>query len=320
MNDRVSVIIPARNEAHLKKTVVDLLAHAAGDIEILVFLDGPQPDPQLPADARIRVIWNDPAIGMRPCINAGAELATGKYLLKVDAHCMFAPGYDAALRADCDEDWLAVPTRHSIDGETWRVKGRDYNYSILTYPYLASMYGEGLHAVTFPWNQNKAVNAARAHLLVDDLLSAQGSCWFQHRANFLRLGPLDHANLYFYQESQETMLRQWVTGGRCVINKRTWYAHWHKGKESQGADGRPGRGYYLDVRKKRSSEAFSTDWWLNNRQPGAQRTFVSLIEQFWPLLAEMTDPRYAWPADWRDFEKHRKAFAERPADQIPAHT
>lgn len=316
---RVSVIIPARNEKYLAATVRDLLANAEGDLEILVFLEGPQPDPQLPTDPRVQAIWHAVPQGMRPCINEGAARATGQYLLKCDAHCRFAPGFDTALKADCDRDWLVVPTRDSLDGETWARKRRDYNYSILTYPYLPSMYGEGLHAVTFPWDQNKTINAARAHRKVDDLLSAQGSCWFQHTQTFLDDGPLDHANLYFYQESQETMLRRWMRGGRCVVNKRTWYAHWHKGKESTGADGRPGRGYYLDLRKKRSSEAYSTDYWIHDRCPGATRTFVSLIEQFWPLIAEMTDPRYAWPADWRDFGKHRQAFYTRSPEQLPAH-
>jgi hypothetical protein len=33
-----------------------------------------------------------------------------------------------------------------------------------------------------------------------------------------------------------------MTGGRCRVDKTTWYAHLHKGKDNVGADGRPGAG------------------------------------------------------------------------------
>lgn len=317
MNSRVSIIVPARNEKYLTPTVEGLLAHAAGDIEVLVMLDGGVPEvTPLPTDPRVRVFRRTVdathEAGMRFCINEGAAAATGRYLMKCDAHCLFAHGYDEALKADCEDNWLVVPTRHSVDPATWTMTRRNFNYHVLTFPYLPTMYGEGLHAVTFPWELNKQVNRERADRPVDDLLSFQGSCWFQPTALFRRLGPLDHTNYYFYQEAQEVGLRVWMAGGRCVVNKKTWYAHLHKGRGE-------GRGFYLSLARKRASERYAADFWLHDRWPGATRTFVSLIEQFWPLLCQMTDPRYAWPADWRAFAKHKSAFDRRPADQIPAH-
>lgn len=309
---RVSICIPARNERHLAKTVAGLLANAAGDVEILVMLDGAWADPPLPEDPRVKVVHYTESQGMRIVTNTAARIATGEFFMKCDAHCLFAPGYDEALKADCEDDWLVVPTRHSVDGATWTMKRRDFNYHVLTFPYLPSMYGEGLHAVTFPWDANKALNADRATVPIDDLMSFQGSCWFQHTAYFNRLGPLDHAHYYFYQEAQEIGLRVWMTGGRCVINKKTWYAHLHKGKDE-------GRGFYLSLKRKRESERYSSDFWLNDRWPGATRSFVSLVEQFWPQLQRLTDPKYAWPADWRALERHKAVFDARTPDQIPAH-
>src|SRR3990167_2971285 len=306
---RVSVIIPARNEAHLQKTVTGLLTNAAGDLEVIVVLDGgPWPDP--PLDPRAIVVRHNEPRGMRPSINEAAEIASGQYLMKCDGHMIFGEGYDEIMKADCAEDWLVVPTRHSIDANAWErdgeqaaVRRRDWNYHFMSHPFRDSMYGSGFHAVTTTWDQNRRLNAERAHIRVDDLMSFQGSCWFQHTANFHRLGPLDSTHLgAFYQEAQQVGLRQWITGGRCVITKSTFGAHWHKGKDSVGADGRQGRGFRLDLREKRRAEAFYTDYWINNRYPGATRTFDSLIEQFWPLLAKwLTDPRYSWPDDWRDW-------------------
>lgn len=325
---RVSVIIPSRNERYLQHTIDSLLANAGGDVEVIVVLDGgPWPDPPLKDDKRLVVIRHNESTGMRPSINEAAQVASGQYLLKCDAHCIFGEGYDEILKADCDEDWLAVPTRHSIDGPTWErdgekaaIRERNWNYGILTFPFLPSMYGEGLHCVTFPWDQNKVVNAERKDILIDDLMASQGSCWFQHCATFLSDGPLDHDRFYFYSENQEVSLfRFWLRGRRCVINKKVFYAHFHKGRDHRGADGRQGRGFYLSLQRKRECERQVTEICLSNSWPGQTRTFESVVEQFWPLISQMKDPRYAWPEDWRDWEKHRTWFESRTPDQIPAH-
>ena len=364
INDRVSIIIPARNERYLTATVQGLLDNAAGDVEVLVMLDGlfellldqaakvgrntkdpavqdelrararrdaSEAERMLPKDRRVWAIRRAGEPGMRHCINEGAALATGRYLMKCDAHCIFDQHYDAKLKRDCEENWLAVPTRHSVNQETWTVKKRHFNYHYLTFPFSPSMYGYGLHGKTFDWDYNKIINAETAQVPIDDLMSFQGSCWFQHRENFLRLGPLDHANYYFYSESIEIGLRQWMTGGRCVINKHTWYAHLHKGRAE-------GRGFFLDLRGKRRSEKYNTDFWLNDRWPGATWTFVQFIEHFWPLLDRLQwqacpgDARCGvqaphaphqfgdrWPDDWRNFEKYRLEFEARPPEAIPAH-
>ena len=323
---RVSIVIPARNERFLVPTITGLLAAAAGDVEIIPVLDGRLANgkfQELPDDPRIKPIFKDVPEGMRPAINDGARAATGEFLLKADGHVILGPGYDEILKADCDFDWVVVPTRHSIDPTTWTMKPRDFNYTILTYPFLPSMYGAGFHAVTFPWDQNKNVNAQRKDLPIDDIIGAQGSIWFQHTAYFLGFPPLDHEALNFYQENQEVTLRILATGGRSVINKRTWGAHYHKGKENVGADGRPGRGFYLDVRKKRDSEAQVVEWCLNGWPASwgpTTRRFESIVEQHWWLISQMKDPRYAWPADWRDWATHAAWFANRTPDQVPAHT
>lgn len=311
---RVSIIIPARNERFLQPTIDGLLKNAGGDVEILACLDGYWPDPALKDDKRVRILHfpetvradgKHVGVGMRPCENVAARVATGEFLMKLDAHCIVAPGYDEELKASCAPGDLVVPTRHSIEPTTWTMKRRDFNYHYLTFPFDLSMYGYGLHAKTYDQETNRRLNAERAAVPVDDLMSFQGSCWFQRTSDFERLGPLDHENYYFYQEAQEVGLRVWMTGGRCLINKRTWYAHLHKGAAE-------GRGFWLSLDGKRRSERFATDFWLNDRWPGATRTFASFIEHFWPLPG--------WPDDWRDFDKYRQQFESRTADQIPAHT
>ena len=318
---RVTAIVPGCNERFMGATIRDLLAQARGDVEILAILDGgPLPDATcpLPTDPRVRVIRHETLQGMRQSTNEAVQLATGEFLMKCDAHCRFGEGWDEILKADCDGDWIAVPTRQSLDGDTWAVRTRDYNYHYLTFPYSESMYGYGIHGKTFGQTENRAINRARAHLPVDDLMSFQGSCWFTPKASFLRLGPLDHEHYYFYAEAIELGMRQWASGGRVVINKQTWYAHLHKGNNNlHTIDGRVGRGFFLNLKGKRQSEAYATDFWLNNRWPQTMLSFEQFMARFdWLMARVQGDDR--WPVDWAD-PKHRFDFLHRPAERIPAH-
>ena len=91
---KVSVIIPSRNEQFMPQTVEDILAKATGDIEVIVILDGYWPDPILPDHQNLILVHHGKPKGMRASINAGAAVATGDYLMKCDAHCMFGEGFD----------------------------------------------------------------------------------------------------------------------------------------------------------------------------------------------------------------------------------
>lgn len=297
---KVSIIIPSRNETYLQKTLDDILKKATGEIEILPVIDGPSKHPITPSkpDPRVKPIFNKIPQGMRPSENTAAQFATGRYLMKCDAHCIFKEGFDETLKSCCDEDHLVVPTRHSIDPETWRIKGRNFNYHYMTFPYDLSMYGYGLHAKTYEWHENKRINEEKKDKRVDDLMTFQGSCWFTQRDAFFRLlYPLDHANYYFYQEAQEVGLKFWMSGGKCLVNKDTWYGHLHKGATH-------GRGFYLSLHGKRNSETYSADYWLNDRFPLATRKWKWYIEHFWPVLG--------WPEDWED-PKYKEDFLKKIA-------
>ena len=68
--NKVSIIIPARNEKYLEKTIRNVLENATGEIEIIAILDGYIPDPQINInDDRVIFVHNEVAIGQRPAIN-----------------------------------------------------------------------------------------------------------------------------------------------------------------------------------------------------------------------------------------------------------
>ena len=276
---RLSIIIPARNEQYLAATVADILRNAVGEVEVLVVLDGY--DTPLPDDPRVVVLRKLRAEGMRPAVNDAVKLAAGKFLMKCDAHCSFAYGFDDVLTAECDSDWVVVPRRYGLDPIKWERddSARDAHY--LCWPYRDPGKAPAMRGLT--WHQ-RALD--RADVLLDDEMSSQGSCWFQHREYFLRFDgvPLDGYGP-FVQEFQQIGNRTWLSGGRVVVNKKTWYSHWYK---------RDGQGYVLSPRQSREGIAYSADLWLHNKWDERARDIEWLVDKFWPVPS--------WPEDkgaWR---------------------
>jgi glycosyltransferase involved in cell wall biosynthesis len=290
---KVSILIPARNERFLQKTLDDLLAKAAGDIEIIVTLDGPPFENQFPTvDPRVRIVYNETPVGMRAAINQAAACASGEFLLKIDGHCMVGPGYDEILKAEMLEpDWVAIPRRYSLEPETWTFlpNGKppvDYHY--LCYPFIKP-HEVGLHGNV--WTQRAK---ERQDILIDDEMSSQGSCWFLRARHFVAMSLMDETGYgAFVQEAQEICNKTWLSGGRVIINKKTWYAHLHKGKTY-------GRGYFISKPKMIRGAQWSADLWMNNAWPGQVRTIEWLVEHFWPVPTWPQDPA-SWIRNTVDF-------------------
>jgi len=289
--DKLSIIIPARNEQFLSNTINDIFSKSQGPIEVIVVLDGYWPNPPLIEKNNLVILHKGTPEGMRPAINSAANIATGKYLMKVDAHCVFDEGFDVKLQKDCKEDWLVVPTRYSVDHEKWeRTKvNNPIQYHYLSFPYEVSIHGRGIQSRPF----GNDYNLLRKDILIDDLMTFQGSCWFMHKDYFFNIiHPMDHENYYFFQESQELGMKVWLSGGRVVVNKNTWYAHLHKGRFF-------GRGFFLSKKRKIESERYSTDFWVNNKWDKRIHDFKWLVDKFWPLPG--------WLEDWED-EKYTIKF------------
>lgn len=286
---KLTIVIPARNEIYLNQTIDHIYSMATGEIEIILVLDDCWNLP-LPADRpNLTIVHWGGRRGMRAAINAGAEIGRGEYLLKCDAHVAFCEGFDELLAMDCDADWVVTPKRYSLDVDTWGpTTKRPVTYEWLTYPY---QNGEtvGLHA-KYWWY---AREAARMAYDVDENMAFQGSCWFMPMDYFRRLiYPMDDANYgMFIGEPQEIGLKVWLGGGRNMLNKNVWYAHLWKGKPyrelHQKTMGFPyTRVGYNELVK---GNAYSTDFWFNNRWEKRVHDLAWLVERFWPVPG--------WPED-----------------------
>jgi hypothetical protein len=98
-----------------------------------------------------------------------------------------------------------------------------------------------------------------------------------------RLGDADiekYGN--FIQEFQELGLKVWLGGGQVKVNKKTWYAHLHKGKTY-------GRGYSLSGSGHKEGTEFATKYWMLDQWPERVHDLKWLIEKFSPVPS--------WPED-----------------------
>ncbi len=292
--DSVTVIIPSRNEIFLQKTIQDIIAKAKGDIEVIAILDGYWPveekrqfwsTPAIIDDPRVRYLHFSNPRGMRNAINSAAAVAKGKYLMKCDAHCMFAEGFDQILSANCEDNWIAIPRRKRLDAELWAiqdVKKPDIDYHFLDCP-ITNLAGYQMHGVNWP---QRSLARAKPEYDIDDTMTFQGSSWFMSANHFKnRLHWMSEEGYgSFCQEPQEIGNKTWLSGGRIVVNKKTWYAHLHKGAKF-------GRGYFQNVNDLYTGHTWGAHHWMRNEEPDMTYKFEWLVDKFWPVPT--------WPDDWK---------------------
>lgn len=193
----VSVIIPSRNERFIDNTIRDVIEKASDEIEVLFLLD-------------------DGSVGMREAIRVMVEHATGKYIMKLDAHCMMADRWDVALVEHHQDKWVQIPTRYRLNAHTWEV---DHTKAPVNLMYLTKDH-KGI--------VNRTQDLPE---MIHDTETFQGSCYFMERDYFLKLGFFDEGFGSFWHEAQEIGIRVKADGGRIVRNKHTWYAHARLGRK-----------------------------------------------------------------------------------------
>lgn len=282
-NEIVSIAIPSKTEKFLQRTIQDVLEKANGPIEVYPILDGYEP----PADE----IVNDPRVHYirlpptsyskkRQGINQMVEICNGKYVMSVDAHVMFAKGFDTVLKRDIEEyNWVMIPRRHRLDAENWSLQPQDDNRPPIDYEYImfrGLARDTGFHG--FKWDER---TLSRMDIPIDDTITFQGSAWFMTKQWYQERGFMSLNYTGWGQEAEELSFETWKNGGRVVTDKNTWYAHLHKGPKY-------GRMYHMSKAENRKSYQYSFDYWFKENKDFT----ISLIERFMPMPS--------WPANWKE--------------------
>jgi len=274
--DKVSIIIPVRGEKYenLLNTIESIYDNATGEIEVIVGFDGGFPF--MPPD-RVKVINFPEVVGIKTNINAMAAMATGKYIYKSDAHCKFGKGFDEILKADMQDDWIVMP-RFKIIKEDWSIQERDGKEEFYDYFYLCCPFTDpkGFRFKAGGHWQERTVRGL--DILVDETPQIHGSGWFMTKDRYFELGGFPTIDPYGHaQEPIWLALKNWLMGGKVMVNKKTWYAHLHQ----QGNK----RGYHMDKKQEDKSYFIAADHFV--REP----KFPDFVEKFLPMPT--------WPDNWR---------------------
>jgi len=275
----LSLIIPSRKELFLNQTIKDVLAKATGAIEVLPILDGYEPEVRI-NDTRVRYISlpEQRHTQKRHGINEAVKQAKGEYVMSLDAHCMVAEGFDEILAKFHQPNWVQVPRRNRLDAENWCLQAQADDRPPIDYEYI--MYPEKFTPKAFhgfKWDER---TIARQEIMIDDIITFQGSCWFMTKEWFNKMGFMQIEGYTGWgQEAEEISFKTWANGGKCKINKYTWYAHLHKGRKY-------GRMYFMSRDDNRKSYRYSYEYWRD------KPAFHDLINKFMPMPG--------WPRNWKE--------------------
>jgi len=299
-NNKISIIIPARNEFLLKKTIESTLEAAEGDIEIIAILDGYWPDPNIIDDPRVTLIHHTEPVGQRRAVNEAAQMARGKYILKTDGHSMFDKGFDIKLAADCEYDWTVIPRMYNLHAFDWVcVKCSRRSYQDKFDPHKENVCPEckGSLKIEYVWKPRlhkktdfmyfdknlkvqywyRYTKRPEAKGDIVDIMNGVGACWFQHRDRFLELGGLDEEHGSWGQVGVEVGCKAWLSGGRHVVNRKTWFAHMFRTTKEFTFP------YQIKGSDQENARKYSRDLWTNDKWPQQKRSFKWLLEKFAPV-------------------------------------
>jgi glycosyltransferase involved in cell wall biosynthesis len=125
----LSVLIPARNEMFLAKTVEDILKNKRGNTEVIVGLDGEWANPGVPVHDDVSVLYVPESLGQRGITNQLCRLSKAKYVMKLDAHCSVDEGFDLKMIEVMRDNYTLIPLMRNLHAFDWycaKCNTRDY--------------------------------------------------------------------------------------------------------------------------------------------------------------------------------------------------
>ena len=298
----LSILIPARSEMFLARTVEDILQNKRGKTEILVGLDGEWAEPGIPDHKDVKIIYVAQSIGQRAMTNRLASLSRAKYVAKADAHCAFDEGFDIKLMAKMQDSYTMVPIMKNL----WAFDWKCYDCGLRTYQgpttQKCEQCGAGRrrikrkmvwHAKESPQSKSYCFDS-EPHFQyfgeymkrpegrpVDGLtesMSLQGSFFMLTREKYWELDISSETFPSWGSQGIEVACKTWLSGGRVVVNHDTWYGHMFRTQGGDFSFPYPQSGRGVNKAKEHARNIF-----FENRWEGQTLPLSWLLEKFWPV-------------------------------------
>jgi len=287
----LSVLIPARNEMFLQNTIADILSNIEADTEVIAVLDGAWAQPPIPDHDRVKLIYHSQSIGQRAATNEAARLARSKYVMKCDAHCSFGKGFDRILLEDVQPDMTIVPTMYNLHAFDWVCENGHRRYQGPSGP-CTQCGGDTRREIVWRAKKNPETTAmrfdrdlhfqywaeykARQSGDLVETMSILGACFMLSRERYFALDICDEGHGSWGQQGTEVACKTWLSGGRLIVDKRTWFAHMFR---TQGLD----FGFPYPNPEIGKAREYSRKLWLNDKWKKAIHPLSWLIDKFMPV-------------------------------------
>lgn len=290
---KLSILIPARCEQFLKRTIDNLLENIEDETEIIAVLDGQWASPVIPQHERVKVLYFPESIGQRAATNQACRLSKAKYVMKLDAHCAVGKGFDRILIENMQDDWTVFPYQYNLHAFNWKCKKCGHErYQGPSGP-CEKCKGETFQDMKWKRRESRRTSSMRFDTnlkfqywgayqkqqkgdLVESM-SCLGACWMLTRDRYWELEICDEKHGSWGQQGTEVACKSWLSGGKLICNKKTWFAHMFR---TQGGDfGFPYKIRQKDVQLARN---YSRDLWFNGKWDKAKYDLKWLIDKFNP--------------------------------------
>jgi len=268
-----------------------------GDTEIVVIGDGYVPDLNID-NPRIKYIFNDQSIGQRASVNKAARMIDSRYMMKLDAHCSVDAGFDVKLMKDCEPDWTVIPRMYNLHAFDWEcTKCGNRIYQDAAHDLCAECgnpsfeqklvwlprwkrrtdytYFDRTLKFKYWYHFDKRPNKTTEQ--ISDVMGNLGACWLMRLDRFRELEGLDEKHGSWGQVGVEISCKSWLSGGRQVVNKNTWFAHLFRTTPSFGFP------YDLLAKDQEKARVYSRDLWLNDKWEKQKYPLSWLVDKFSPV-------------------------------------
>ncbi len=327
----LSILIPARSEMFLDRTVEDILKNIEADTEIIAVFDGDWADPPIPKHDRVNIIKLNKSIGQRASANLACSLSRAKYVMKVDAHCSFDKGFDRkmlqAFKKTGDNvtmvpvmrnlwafDWKCyhcgwkkyqgpTPKKCEDCGRSDRIR-RKMVWKGKTNPQSTSYCFDPSPKFSYfnEYKKRPEYKKDKREHEITETMSLQGSCFMISRDKYWELKVCDEKIGSWGSQGIEVACKTWLSGGRVLVNHKTWYAHMFR---TQGGDfGFP---YSISGKDQKKAQQYARKLFFENKWPKQIHPLSWLVEKFWPV-------KHWTEEDLKNIKKNDSKFWDKKRD------
>jgi hypothetical protein len=314
MKYRLSFLIPARQEEFLGRTVQDILENTSNESQVIVGLDGYWPEPGIPDDPRLTLVYYPEALGQRALTNQLCKISTAKYVAKVDAHTSFDKGWDTKMFQAFEKvgdnvtmvsimrnlwvfDWKCPDGHKRYQGISGTCKEKiggtdaapvlcgketkkDICWIAKSSPQSKSYCFDSTPHFQYYGEYCKTPQFKKdlEETGLTETMSLQGSCFMLTREKYWELGICDENMGSWGSQGLEVACKTWLSGGRVLVNHNTYYGHLFRTAGGDFSFPYPQSGRGVEKAKKFAKDLFFTNSWKKQTRP-----LSWLIDHFYPV-------------------------------------